>query len=647
MSEKFNTTALFLGSKAENAEIFEKLLLEAFRDHVFWRRNFHPEDPLSLSERDKRSENYEATIDTFKARFYELLSKLKKSIPFHSPRYIGHMLSDILMPGMIGYFASMLYNQNNVSYESSPVTSQLELEVGRDLAGMVGFKPEKAWAHLTSGGTVANIEALWVVRNIKYFPLIAQDIAKKNNKEIIVTLPNGEKKDIRELGSDYELLSLAPEGLSDFVARFFDIDWGFNIQEEVYKHERNISHAGMKNVPVGKVLIPASKHYSWPKAAEILGIGRSNVIPVKVDENFRTDINDLKANLIRLSEEKIPVLAVIGIVGSTEGGSVDPIHEMVKLREWSEKHLNSSFYIHVDAAYGGYPRSVFLDKDNNYRDVEEIRAEFIEASQIDWPYDSVYEGYKAIEHVDSITIDPHKLGYIPYPAGAIVFKDKNVKPATLCKAPYINNTTRAEDEDAYLGSYILEGSKPGAAAAACWLAHRIVPLNNEGYGTIISGPINNAHILYNIFKEKNPITVEVKGKKVNVNLEIFTKPDLDILLYVFNIQGNKSLEKMNAFNKAILEEFSFDTQKPFGGHEFMISSTEFNYDIYGDSVNSVLEKLGIDLRDWTDNVKNIVILRSSVVTPLVNKDALRDFYWNNFSSAFDRAIKKILESEEV
>ena len=144
MSEKFNTTALFLGSKAENAEIFEKLLLEAFRDHVFWRRNFHPEDPLSLSERDKRSENYEATIDTFKARFYELLSKLKKSIPFHSPRYIGHMLSDILMPGMKGYFASMLYNQNNVSYESSPVTSQLELEVGRDLAGMVGFKPEKA-----------------------------------------------------------------------------------------------------------------------------------------------------------------------------------------------------------------------------------------------------------------------------------------------------------------------------------------------------------------------------------------------------------------------------------------------------------------------------------------------------------------------
>ena len=47
------------------------------------------------------------------------------------------------------------------------------------------------------------------------------------------------------------------------------------------------------------------------------------------------------------------------------------------------------------------------------------------------------------------------------------------------------------------------------------------------------------------------------------------------------------------------------------------------------------------------DVKNIVILRSSVVTPLVNKDALRDFYWNNFSSAFDRAIKKILESEEV
>jgi hypothetical protein len=45
--------SLFLGPKAENADVFERLLLEAFRDHVFWRRNFHPEDGFTVREQEK------------------------------------------------------------------------------------------------------------------------------------------------------------------------------------------------------------------------------------------------------------------------------------------------------------------------------------------------------------------------------------------------------------------------------------------------------------------------------------------------------------------------------------------------------------------------------------------------------------------
>ena len=41
-SFRANPKALFLGPKAENAELVEKMLLEVFRDHAFWRRNFHP-----------------------------------------------------------------------------------------------------------------------------------------------------------------------------------------------------------------------------------------------------------------------------------------------------------------------------------------------------------------------------------------------------------------------------------------------------------------------------------------------------------------------------------------------------------------------------------------------------------------------------
>ena len=52
--------------------------------------------------------------------------------------------------------ASILYNPNNCSYEASPISSVLELEVGLDLAKMLGYDPDKAWGHITSGGTVAN-----------------------------------------------------------------------------------------------------------------------------------------------------------------------------------------------------------------------------------------------------------------------------------------------------------------------------------------------------------------------------------------------------------------------------------------------------------------------------------------------------------
>ena len=94
-------------------------------------------------------------------------------------RYQGHMLWDQALPAVIGLFAGMLYNQNNVAAEASPVTTRLEIEVGNDLCRMLGYpvpkegkppKPGRAvpWGHITSGGTVANIEALWAARNLKF-----------------------------------------------------------------------------------------------------------------------------------------------------------------------------------------------------------------------------------------------------------------------------------------------------------------------------------------------------------------------------------------------------------------------------------------------------------------------------------------------
>jgi len=130
-----------------------------------------------------------------------------------------------------------------------------------------------------------------------------------------------------------------------------------------------------------------------------------------------------------------------------------------------------------------------------------------------------------------------------------------------------------------------------------------------------------------------------------VNVKIVNKPDLDILLYLFNINGNTSLDKMNKFNQLILEQFSFKLDKVTGAHEFLVSSTELHYDIYGNAVNSALKDLGISIDDWTTNVKYVNVLRSSVVTPLVTKEHSKRFYWDNFIDSIIKSLEKIIREE--
>ena len=93
------------------------------------------------------------------------------------------MLWDVTLPAVLGYLAAILYNQNNVAAEASPVTTLLEMEVGRDLCAMLGYTvppvdavpdasgPPVPWGHITCDGSVANIESMWAARNLKYFPV--------------------------------------------------------------------------------------------------------------------------------------------------------------------------------------------------------------------------------------------------------------------------------------------------------------------------------------------------------------------------------------------------------------------------------------------------------------------------------------------
>ena len=87
------------------------------------------------------------------------------SYPFHHPRYAGQMLKPPHPVAIAAYTAAMHVNANNHALDGGPATSALEVEVVRDLAAMFGF-PDDALGHLTSSGTIANLEALWVAREL-------------------------------------------------------------------------------------------------------------------------------------------------------------------------------------------------------------------------------------------------------------------------------------------------------------------------------------------------------------------------------------------------------------------------------------------------------------------------------------------------
>ncbi|MEK7871522.1 MAG: pyridoxal-dependent decarboxylase, partial [Nitrospirota bacterium] len=364
------------GPKAENADILEQLLIEAFRDHVFWRRNFHPEDETVIPEQKKREAKFQDSVSLLKDEFYHLLSNLKRDVPVYSPRYIGHMLGDQLIPAVLGYFATLLYNPNNVTSDVSPFTTRLEVEVGRQLAGLVGYGDEPPpWGHITSGGTVANFEGIWAARNLKYLPLAMRRTAAELGIDIDVILLDGKRRLIQK-ASQWELLNLRVDEIVCIKERLISacsekrdisVDEAFNeIDEMLSKY--TISNLGIqaffarediKNT--GVILTSATAHYSLGKIAQVLGIGIDNIVPIDVDSRFRMDIKKLDEALSSCLNKSIPVIAVIPICGSSEEGSVDPIDEVISLRKRFEERYGMSFLVHIDAAYGGYVRTMFVD----------------------------------------------------------------------------------------------------------------------------------------------------------------------------------------------------------------------------------------------------------------------------------------------
>jgi glutamate/tyrosine decarboxylase-like PLP-dependent enzyme len=99
------------------------------------------------------------------AAWSEFAERMGGNYPFHHPRYAGQMLKPPHPVAAAAYAAAMLVNTNNHALDGGPATSAMEVEVVRDLAAMFRL-PEDTLGHLTSSGTIANLEALWVAREL-------------------------------------------------------------------------------------------------------------------------------------------------------------------------------------------------------------------------------------------------------------------------------------------------------------------------------------------------------------------------------------------------------------------------------------------------------------------------------------------------
>src|SRR6185437_47360 len=108
-----------------------------------------------------------------------------------------------------------------------------------------------------------------------------------------------------------------------------------------------------------RVFIAGTRHYSLTKAVELLGIGKNNVVPIATDKHFRIDIPSLERELKRSIAKIFVPLCVVATAGTTEEGAVDQLDKLLDLRLKLEREHNASFWIHIDAAWGGFFRSLF------------------------------------------------------------------------------------------------------------------------------------------------------------------------------------------------------------------------------------------------------------------------------------------------
>jgi len=371
--------------------------------------------PSFVSPLDKASDQ-----DAMRSVLAEVAERMGDNYPYFHPLYAGQMLKPPHPVARAAYTLAMAINPNNHARDGGRASSQMEIESVAEIARMFGWPrngDEGFLGHLTSGGTFANLEALWIAGQ------------------------------------------LAPDK---------------------------------------RIVAQEQAHYTHKRITSVLKIPFSVVAS---DKAGRMDLNALEDELRRGD-----VGAVVATMGTTALGSVDPLPEILALRD------RYGFRIHLDAAYGGYFRLI--------------------ADELEEPARSAFQ---AMDQADSIVVDPHKHGLQPYGCGCVLFKDPSVGRFYKHDSPYTYFTSK----ELHLGEISLECSRAGASAVALWATQRLLPLVADGeFARGLAAGRSAA------------IELDRRIRANNAFLPFASKPQLDIV--VWQVMAN-SVERSSILAQRIFD----------------------------------------------------------------------------------------------
>ena len=223
-------------------------------------------------------------------------------------------------------------------------------------------------------------------------------------------------------------------------------------------------YKGIKN---GEIIIPASAHFSFKKAADMLNL---NIVEAELDDDYKIDVESLKN---AISDKTV---AIVAIAGTTELGLIDPIEEISKIA------YDNNIYFHVDAAFGGFSIP-FLKKCGYNLPVFDF----------------------SLDGVCSITVDPHKMGLAPIPAGGIIFRKEEYLDVMAVDSPYLTVKTQST----------IVGTRLGASSAATYAIMKY--FGKEGYMEIVQKLMAN--------------TLFLKENLEDIGYEIVCEPELNIVAF--------------------------------------------------------------------------------------------------------------------